>query len=162
MSKKSQELIIRLWNRGVDNCNWNTNTLKPWCREKEKESKVCIMRTTLTMLHVLGISRPCDDRSISPNWTSVPLSLRPALFFYAPGILWPCVAAIWSMMNCMQIWLLLDRTCNLFGFRPWCKGDIADSTQHTQNTKYKYDVDEEEGVMEDEAAVDNRFDAYHA
>ena len=25
-----------------------------------------------------------------------------------------------------------------------------------------YDTDEEEGVMEDEAGVDNRFDAYHA
>ena len=51
-------------------------------RERE-ESNICIMRKTLTMLHVLGISRPCEGRSISPNEASVPLSLRPALFSYA-------------------------------------------------------------------------------
>ena len=33
------------------------------------------------------------------------------------------------MMNCIAIWRGLDRTCNLFGWRPcWYKGDIAYST----------------------------------
>ena len=32
-------------------------------------------------------------------------------------------------MNCIAIWRGLDRTCNLFGWRPcWYKGDIAYST----------------------------------
>ena len=94
---------------------------------------------------------------ISPNWASVRLPYLYYLFirkshsqarlaslwvyvrlFFVLWILWPCVAAIWSMMNCMQIWLLLDRTCNLFGFRPWCKGDIAHSTWYMCKYKYKY------------------------
>ena len=52
-------------------CNWNTNTKAietqiHWNRgaerKRRKESDVCTMRKTLTMLHVLEISRwPCED-----------------------------------------------------------------------------------------------------
>ena len=43
--------------------------------------------------------------------------------------------ATWSMMNCIEIWRRLDRTCYLFGLRPcWYKGDIAHVSTNT-NTK---------------------------
>ena len=73
-------------------CNWNTNTKAietqiHWNRgaerKRRKESDVCTMRKTLTMLHVLEISRwPCEDTGISSNW---PIRL----FLHRLGILWP-------------------------------------------------------------------------
>ena len=54
------------WRKEKYKCNWNTNTNIHWNRgaerQRRKESDVCTMRKTLTMLHVLEISRwPCED-----------------------------------------------------------------------------------------------------
>ena len=75
------------WRKEKYKCNWNTNTNIHWNRgaerQRRKESDVCTMRKTLTMLHVLEISRwPCEDTGISSNW---PIRL----FFHGLGILWP-------------------------------------------------------------------------